>query len=300
MEYAMATLLVGPGLGTVFHEWMHSWYQMIMGTNESLYAWMDEGFTEFATNKVAAWYRDSVARPRIQNNPAELRRLDSLAALLPVDHRDNYDSYYYLAKSKLEEPLTTHADHYNTNFAYGQASYSKGCVFLEQLGYITGAPVRDRLLLEYYRQWSFKHPNAADFVRLAERVSGMQLDWYKEYWCNTTKTIDYSIDSLWEEDGQTKIRLKRIGQMPMPIDLQITFKDGSTAVHNIPLNLMYGSKQQENNSAIFKVHEAWRWTHPTYVVSFPERLLSVSKVEIDPSKRMADVDQRNNVLDLKW
>lgn len=300
MEYAMATLLMGPGLGTVFHEWMHSWYQMIMGTNESLYAWMDEGFTEFATNKVAAWYRDSVARPRIQNNPAELRRLDSLAALLPVDHRDNYDSYYYLAKSKLEEPLTTHADHYNTNFAYGQASYSKGCVFLEQLGYITGAPVRDRLLLEYYRQWSFKHPNAADFVRLAERVSGMQLDWYKEYWCNTTKTIDYSIDSLWEEDGQTKIRLKRIGQMPMPIDLQITFKDGSTAVHNIPLNLMYGSKQQENNSAVFKVHEAWRWTHPTYVVSFPERLLSVSKVEIDPSKRMADVDQRNNVLDLKW
>ena len=300
MEYAMATLLVGPGLGTVFHEWMHSWYQMIMGTNESLYAWMDEGFTEFATNKVAAWYRDSITRPRLQNNPVELRRQDSLAALLPVDHRDNYDSYYYLAKSKLEEPLTTHADHYNTNFAYGQASYSKGCVFLEQLGYITGGPVRDRLLLEYYKQWSFKHPNAADFIRLAERVSGMQLDWYKEYWCSTTKTIDYSIDSLWEEDGLTNIRLKRIGQLPMPIDLRITFKDGATAMHSIPLNLMYGSKQNENPAESFTVHEPWRWTHPTYVVSFRQRLLSVSRVEIDPSKRMADVDQRNNILELKW
>ncbi len=300
MEYAMATLLVGPGLGTVFHEWMHSWYQMILGTNESLYAWMDEGFTEFATNRVAAFYRDSVTRKQLQQDPAALKKLDSVAALLPIDHRDNYDSYYFLAKSRLEEPLMTHADHFNSNFAYGQASYSKGCVFLEQLGYITGAPVRDRLLLEYYRQWSFKHPNAADFMRLAEQVSGLQLDWYKEYWCHTTKTIDYAIDSLWEEEGLTKIRLKRIGQMPMPIDLRITFRDGSTAMHYVPLNLMYGAKKAEQPGEPFVVHEEWRWTHPTYTVTFRERLLSISKVEIDPSKRMADVDQRNNLLDLKW
>ena len=52
MEYPMATMLASSGLGTAFHEWLHSWYQMMLGTNESLYAWMDEGFTEYATNLV--------------------------------------------------------------------------------------------------------------------------------------------------------------------------------------------------------------------------------------------------------
>ncbi len=300
MEYPMATLLVGPGLGTVFHEWMHSWYQMMLGTNESLYAWMDEGFTEFATDLVQAYYRDKVRRVKYKDNAAYIKQLDSAAALLPAEHYGSYQSYYFMAKSPWEEPLTTHADHFNTNTGYSVAAYSKGCIFMEQLGYIMGASTRDEFLLEYYKQWAFKHPNSADLIRVAENVSGMQLDWYKEYWCNTTKTIDYAIDSLWEENGESKIRLKRIGQMPMPIDLQLTFKDGTTALHNIPLNLMYGAKKAENSKQEYEVHEEWRWTHPTYVVSFKQKLTSLSKVEIDPGKRMADVDMRNNVLELKW
>ena len=88
--------------------------------------------------------------------------------------------------------------------------------------------------------------------------------------------------------------------MPMPIDLQLTFKDGTTFMHYIPLNLMYGAKKAENNNQSVEVHEEWRWTHPTYIVSFKQRLTNLTKAEIDPSKRMADVDQRNNVLELKW
>ena len=130
--------------------------------------------------------------------------------------------------------------------AYGPAAYSKGEVFMEQLGYIVGAAVRDKILLEYYKQWRFKHPNANDFIRIAEKVSDMKLDWYKEYWINSTKTIDYKIDSLWEEGGITKVRIKRIGLMPMPVDLQLTFKDGSKEMHYVPLDLMYGEKASEN------------------------------------------------------
>src|ERR1700733_9506741 len=111
----------------------------------------------------------------------------------------------------MEEPLKTHADHFNTNFGYSIASYSKGEMFLEQLGYITGAAVRDKILLEYYRSWRFRHPNVNDFMVVAQKVSGMQLDWYKEYWVNTTKTIDYKIDSLWEQDGRSDIRLRMAG-----------------------------------------------------------------------------------------
>jgi len=59
MEYPMATLLKGAGEGVVLHEWMHSWYQMILGTNESLYPWMDEGFTSFAESNVQNFIHDN-------------------------------------------------------------------------------------------------------------------------------------------------------------------------------------------------------------------------------------------------
>lgn len=300
MEYPMATLLSGPGLGTVFHEWLHSWYQMMLGTNESMYAWMDEGFTEYATNLVEAWYRENVTKKEYNFSAAELKRMDSMAAILPLDQYPNYRGYYALAKSDIEEPLTTHADHFNTNAAYSSAAYNKGCVFMEQLGYIIGAATRDKLLLEYYNQWRFKHPNSNDLIVLAEKMSNMKLDWYKEYFCHTTKTINYSIDSLWEDNGISKIRLKRIGQMPMPIDLQISFKDGSNELHYIPLNLMYGEKTSENNTQKREVHEEWKWTHPTYVVEFKRSLRDIKSVEIDPTQRMADIDRRNNLLEINW
>jgi hypothetical protein len=300
MEYPMATLLAKSSLGTVFHEWMHSWYQMMLGTNESLYGWMDEGFTEFATDLVEGYYRDKVTRVKATGNKTELKKLDSLATLLPLEHYTNYTTYFTLAKSGYEEPLTTHADHFNSNFAYSAAAYAKGCVFMEQLGYIIGAEARDKLLLAYYEKWKFKHPNSSDFIRLAETVSGMQLDWYKEYWCNTTKTINYKIDSLWEANGSSKIRLRRIGQIPMPIDLQLTFKDGRSEMHYIPLNLMYGNKPAENKEQRRIVYEEWKWTHPTYIVETKHRLSEITLVEIDPSKRMADVDRSNNILELKW
>lgn len=300
MEYPMATLIIGPSLGTVFHEWIHSWYQMMMGTNESLYGWMDEGFTEFATDWVEAYYRDKFTRVKYKDNAAYMKNLDSVGALLPLEHYGNYQSYYFIVKSGMEEPLSTHADHFETNVAYSVAAYSKGSVFMEQLGYIVGAAARDKILLEYYRLWHFKHPNAADFIKVAEDVSGIKLDWYKEYWCNTTKTIDYSIDSLWEEGGLSKIRLKRIGKMPMPVDLQLTFKDGTTQMHYVPLNLMYGDKPAEITGQNRQAHEEWKWTHPTYIVEFKNRLTDLKKVEIDPGKRMADIDQSNNVLQLNW
>ncbi len=303
MEYPMATLLAGPGLGTVFHEWLHSWYQMMLGTNESMYAWMDEGFTSYAEDQVSKFYDKKSAlqayREALQKTPSN-KNLREAIDILPEDHSGAYLGYFNLAKSDFEEPMTTHADHFNSNYGYSTAAYSKGEVFMEQLGYIVGADVRDKILLEYYKQWRFKHPNANDFIRVAEDVSGIQLDWYKEYWISTTKTIDYKIDSLWEENGVSKIRLRRIGHMPMPIDLQLTFKDGSTQMFYVPLNLMYGNKPNENNAQKRELLPEWNWTHPTYIVEMKQRLTDIKIVAIDPSKRMADVDRKNNTLELNW
>lgn len=276
MEYPMATLLFSPG--AAIHEWMHSWYYGMLGNNESLYAWMDEGFASYADDRVSAFL----------NNKKDFLFVNA------------YLGYYSLVRSGKEEPLTTHADHYNTNFAYVNAVYSKGEIFLEQLGYITGAAVRDKILLEYYWKWRFKHPNGSDFIRIAEKVSGMKLDWYKEYWINSTKTIDYAIDSLWQEGNKTKIRLSRIGLMPMPIDLQLTFKDGTKELHYIPLDLMYGEKPIEDSTIPRKTYDAWKWTNPAYIIETNHKLTDITIVEIDPSQRMAEIEKKDNKLELKW
>ncbi len=298
MEYPMSTMLAGPSLGTAFHEWMHTWYQMLLGTNESLYSWMDEGFTEFATNKVEEFYRQQLVKSQ---SAEQKKRSDSITLnTLPLYHAGNYAGYLALARSGREEPLTTHADHFNTNYAYSNAAYSKGAVFMEQLGYIVGASARDKILLDYYRQWRFKHPNVNDLMRVAEGVSGLQLDWYRMYWVNTTKTIEYGIDSLYEDNGNTTIRLRRVGMMPMPMDVKVTFKDGSSEWHYVPLSLQFGIKTAEAGQTPRTVYAPWKWTHSTHEIASKRKLTDIVTVEIDPSQRMADIERKNNKLELKW
>jgi len=300
MEYPMSTLIAGPSLSAAIHEWMHSWYQGMMGTNESMYAWMDEGFTSYAEARVMAWYDREEARLHPESQAWQDKVKQDSAAGLPLDHAGAYRSYFNLVKSGLQEPMTTHADHFNTNYAYSIESYSMGEMFIEQLGYIVSDSVRDRILLEYYREWRFKHPNANDFMRVAEKVSGIKLDWYKEYWINTTKTIDYGIDSLWEQDGKTKIRLRMVGYMPMPLDVTLQFRDGSKEMAYIPQYFMFGEKPRENWSIPWTVYEPWKWTDPTYTFEVNHRLTDIKVVEIDASQRMADVDRKNNKLELNW
>lgn len=285
MEYAMATLLKGPGLGTVFHEWAHSWYHMMLATDEIRYPWLDEGFTSWAAAEVYDFYRSEKGIPQ--------------STALPLHHAAAYQNYFSIAQTKLAEPMTTFSDHYSTNRGYGVNVYSKGEVFLEQLAYVVGHDVRDKILLEYYKRWKLKHPGPDDFVKVAQDVSGIQLDWYKQYWIHTTKTIDYRIDSLWEENGKSVIRVRRVGEMPMPIDLQLTFKDSTTEMHHIPLDLMLGSKKAEGSQP-YAVHEPWTWAERTYHVLFDRKIFDLRKVEIDPTRRMADVDQSNNQLILNW
>jgi aminopeptidase N len=236
---------------------------------------MDEGFTSYADERVMAFLQGKEGF--VQDG--------------------SYRSYFGLVRSGREEPLSTPGDHFNTNFAYSIASYSKGAVFLEQLGYVVGDKVRDQILMNYYNTWKFKHPNVNDFIRVAEKTADMKLDWYKHYWVYSTKTIDYAFDSLWEAGGKTKIRMKRIGLMPMPIELKLTFKDSTSEIHYVPLDLMYGAKPAEDETPR-KVYPAWKWTNETYVVETDKRIIDISIAEIDPSMRMADVERKNNRIKL--
>lgn len=273
MEYPMATLIKSASVGTAMHEFMHNWYQGLMGSNESLYPWMDEGFTTYAELRTSNWLRGDTA----------------------FAFANAYNSYYRIVKSGKEEVLSTHADHYNTNFAYSTASYSKGCVFLAQLGYLVGDSILNKILLQYYNQWKFKHPNANDFVRVAEKASGIELQWYKEYWVNSNRTVDYAIGDINMNGNNAVVALKRLGSIPMPLDVLVTYKDGTQEMHYIPMSLMYGTKPAENNVSR-TVHDEWKWVDTGYQFSLTKPVTVIKSIEIDPSQRMADVNKVNNKI----
>ncbi len=301
MEYAMATLIKGPSLGTVFHEWMHNWYQQILGSNESLFAWMDEGFATFSESKVSRWYdANAAAQSPFISERAKAQVLASVEKAkldLPLTQAGSYAGYMALAKSGLEEPASTHADHFNTNYAYSNAAYSKGATLLGVLGYVIGDSVRDAVLLNYYNTWKFKHPNANDFFRVAEKTSGIQLQWLKEYWVNSTKTIDYGLNDIQAGNNTAIISIQRLGKLPMPIEVLITYKDGTTELHYMPLDLMLGAKGAEG-SVNRIVHKDWQWVAPTYTFETSKPLSALKSIEIDPSYRMPDLNRSNNKLEI--
>ena len=82
----------------------------------------------------------------------------------------------------------------------------------------------------------------------------------------------------------------------MPIDFQLTFKDGSKELHYIPMYLMYGEKPAENASVPRKVYEPWKWTHTTYIIETSTEAADISIGEIDPSQRLADIERKNNKM----
>ena len=300
MEYAMATLLKGPSLGTAFHEWMHSWYQHILGTNESLFPWMDEGFTSFGEEAISYWYEENHATnsPYLSEKAkAQLKAAHEAAKTqLPLEQAGNYAGYYGLVKSGFEEPMSTHSDHYNTNMAYSSAAYSKGATFLGVLGYIISDSLRDKTLLNYYNTWKFKHPNANDFTRVAEKTSGIQLQWFKEYWVNSTKTVDYGLNDIQAGDKGAILSIQRVGKMPMPVEVYVTYKDGSSETHYIPLDLMLSGKKAE--AANWITHKEWQWTAPTYTFEVSKPISQLKSIEIDPSQRMPDVNRSNNKIEI--
>lgn len=276
MEYPMCTLITGerslPSLvGVTVHEGAHSWYHGVLGFNESLHEWMDEGFTSFATSETMA---------RLFPNPDQ-----------GDPHGRAYSSYINQALSGKEEALITHADHYNTNRAYGVGAYSKGETLLAQLGYVMGNDTRDQALKVFFETWKFQHPNPNDFKRIMEIESGLELDWYFQYFQHSTKQIDYRIAEIRGDASNVSIVLERVGQMPMPQDVLVTFNDGTTTLYHIPLVMMRGEKQGENLTVL----PDWPWVEFRYEINFDRPATEIESVFIDPQAQMADVDRANNL-----
>ena len=279
MEYAMSTLITGGRnfgslVGVMVHEMAHSWFQHVLASNESKHEWMDEGFTTF----ISTLCMDQIMNQN-KENPFE----------------SSYQGYYNLVASGKEQPQTTHADRYELNFAYGVAAYSKGAIFLSQLSYIIGQDNLMETLRKYYQDFKFKHPTPNDIKRTAEKVSGMELDWYLTDWTQTTNTIDYGIKAVEAEGQKTKVSMERIGLMPMPIDVLVLYNDGTQETYYAPLRMMYGEKENPYTNLKRTVLPDWPWANTNYNFILDRSLNNIKAIVLDPSQLMADVNEENNV-----
>src|SRR5690554_6325416 len=277
MEYGMCTMITGERefsslVGVTSHELAHSWFQFVLATNESKHGWIDEGFTVFISNEAMNHVME-----QNKSNP----------------HEGSYRNYFFMANSGEEQPLSTHSDRHATNRSYGINAYSKGAVFLSQLGYVIGPENLLKTLKRFYSDFKFTHPTPNDFIRTAEKVSDFELDWYLTDWTKTTNTIDYGIKSV-ENREKTEITLERIGLMPMPIDLYVSYEDGSHDLFYIPLRMMWGEKPHIFTELNRTVLDDWAWSYPTYSFEI-DNGKKVKSIMIDATQRMADVNAENNI-----
>jgi hypothetical protein len=280
MEYPMATLITGKRalsslVGVSVHEMNHSWFQGVLAFDESHFGWMDEGFTSYSSDEVMDYLGYDNGDPLFWGG---------------------YKGYFAMTDAKLDEPLTTHSDFYNSNGGYGSSVYNKGGVFLHQLRYIVGETNYLNGMLRFFNEWKFKHPDATALKRVMEKTCGLELDWYFEQWINTTNTIDYAVKSFYTTRTSTHITLERKGRMMMPVEVLVHYADGTKALLYIPLTLMRGEKTEFGTTKATTLAD-WEWTNPFYTIELKGNK-EIADIIIDPGYFMADVERDNNTLKL--
>ncbi|MDO4224266.1 MAG: M1 family metallopeptidase [Bergeyella zoohelcum] len=284
MEYGMTTMILGEFqtlerlVGLMIHEGSHSWFQQMVATNESTQPWLDEGFTSYAESLM-------------------MHQLFPPKQPQPNPFVGTLDSYIRFVKTGKEEPASWLADHHDDGRAYTVASYTKGETYLVQLGYIVGEQNLSLILKEFFNEWRMKHPTDKDFLHIAQKISGMDLKWFHNYWINTTKTIDYAVKKVTYEKNKTIITLENAGTLPMPIDFSILTKDNKIINYQIPLNMTREWKKTDIYGA-FQTLPYWAWTQKEYTFEIPYTKSQISALGIDFSQRLADINPENNIIEV--
>lgn len=240
--------------GVTDHEFGHTWFPMVVGSNEKRYAWMDEGFNTFINH-----YNQKARYP---DTP-------------PVRRRGSVQSYIPFALSGNEQPAWTPADRVNPR-GLGQVAYNKPAVGLVLLReQIVGAERFDPVFREYIRRWAFKHPTPADFFRSMEDGLGEDLSWFWRSWFTTTETMDIAVDSVTVSDTagvESRIYLRNVGPMVMPVVAELLLSDGTTERLRLPVEIWFGGS--------------------SYVAAVPGR--KVTSVRLDPEQVFPDVNRTND------
>ena len=236
------------------HEFGHNWFPMLVGSNERKYAWMDEGFNTFTNFFCSRIFYNGV----YNNEP------------------DKYRAARSFFRKGAEVPMTIPDVIQPANL--GNEGYYKPAVGLLILRDVVLGPERfDQAFKQYIKDWAYKHPTPTDFFHSMENTAGEDLGWFWKGWFYNNWEIDQAVTGVkYADNDPTKgalITLENIGQMPLPVQMEIQEENGNTFQMKLPV-------------------EIWQrgatWTFKAKTTS------KIKKILLDPKKQYPDVDAENN------
>ena len=263
MEYPM---VINANQGGADHESAHQWWPMMVGTNETMYGWMDEGFNQYMNILSSADTRGIAPN------------LNSLG-----------QSYGRISGNEDEPPMM-----WNANYAgpamYSFQTYQKTPLMLSMLGGMVGDENVQRAMREYTRAWAFKHPSPWDYIAFMNRELKQDLNWFWYYWLWTTESVDGSIAEVATVRTRTTVTVRQSGQMPSPVVLRVRFAADGPAIKP-----MANSKVEGNSALVTWPVDVWFNGSRTFqaVLDFGGR--AITSIQLDPSCRFPDRDPGDNV-----
>jgi hypothetical protein len=263
MEYPM---VINSNQGAADHETGHQWWPMMVGTNETWYGWMDEGFNQ---------YMNILSDADAHHTAPNLNGLGQ--------------SYGGMSGNEEEPPMMWPAN--NAGSLYGFQTYAKTPLMLSMLGGIVGDAEVQRAMSEYAKAWSFKHPSPWDYIFFMDRALGKDLDWFWYYWLWTTESVDGSIDSVTTTAGRTVVTVREDGQMPSPVVLKVQFAESGPAIRP-----MANAKMVDATTAIVTWPvDVWFDGSRTFRATLDFGARPITTVTFDPGCRFPDRDPSDNV-----
>jgi hypothetical protein len=296
MEYPMLTLDGGwdPNYRELLvHEVAHNWFYGMIGNNEAYRAPLDEGFTQFLT----AWGLSKIDGDTLVTKPSSNKYIARFKRPEDVKASQVYYGYLRDAIKHTDPSLNTHSDDFNGALGQGGGYghvYYKTATMLFHLQYVLGDELFQNAMRNYVHQWKFAHPYVEDFRNSIIQFTKVDLNWFFDQWWEQPKQLDYAIKKLKynKKTSDWTITIERKGSMQMPLDFTVTTEDGKTHDFHIP-NTFFVKK---TDATVLPKWTGWGKLNKTYHANFKVNNKSITNVEIDKSKRLADTNPMNNSL----
>lgn len=263
MEYPM---VINSSQYAADHETAHQWWPMLLGTNETRYGWMDEGFNTY------------------------MNILSDADAAGKSPEIDGWGQRYGELSGDEDEPTMMWISNYGGDLT-GYQTYGKAPMMLSMLGAIVGDDQVQKAMKNYTKAWVFKHPSPWDFVYFMSNELKMDLGWFWYYWLWTTESVDGSIQKVSSSGSTTIVDVHQAGQMPSPIVLKVEFETGKSAIKK-----MKNATMLDANTAIVNLPASvWFNGNRNYKVQLQFGSRKIKKITFDPFGRFPDRDPSDNV-----
>ena len=263
MEYPM---VINSNQGAADHETGHQWWPMTLGTNETRYGWMDEGFNQYMNVLSGA---DNAGRPY---------SLDGMG-----------QSYGRMSGNENEAPMMWNANDAGSLYSY--QTYSKTPLMLSMLGGIVGDEAVISAMKKYTATWAFKHPSPWDYIFFMDNELGQNLEWFWYYWLWTTESVEGSIEDVRTSGSKTTVMVRQAGQMPSPIVLKVEFEADGPAIKTSANSKLIDATTAE----VTWPASVWFDGNRTYKAEMNFGKRKIKKITLDPHGRFPDANITDNV-----